>query len=195
MLKKLCLLGASLLLTFPMFAQSFPSAEGTGITLWAGASVSSFNPDYGCPSNSPFQCGNQLIGIAPALHTNGFLFRRVGAEAEARFLHWHGPIGLTESTYLAGPSVYIHSYKKLTFSGRFLIGIGHLDYKNGFGTGNYLAYAPAGVVDYHLRRRWIARVDYEYQLWPSFHGTQSGSGHGGLTPNGFSVGLNYAIWH
>ena len=195
MLKRLCLMGASLLLTLPLTAQTFPSAEGPGISLWAGASVSSFNPDYGCSSNSPFACGSQMIGIAPFVHTNGVLFRRVGAEGEARFLRWHGPAGMTESTYLAGPRVYLLRYKKLMFSGKLLIGDAHFDIKNSPVTGNYLAYAPGGEVDYHLKRRLIARVDYEYQIWPSFQGTQTGGGHGGLTPNGFSVGLSYAVWH
>lgn len=195
MIKKLCLLGASFWLTIPLVAQTFPSAEGPGISLWAGASVSSFNPDYGCSDNSPFACGNQLIGIAPFVHTNGFLFRRVGAVGEARFLHWHGHSGVTESSYLAGPSVYIYRYKKLTFGGKFLIGDAHAEIKNSSNTGNYLTYAPGCMFDYRLKRRLIARVDYEYQLWPSFRGSQPGGGHGGLTPNGFSVGLSYAIWH
>ena len=195
MLKRLCLIGASLLLTIPLTAQTFPAAEGPGISLWAGASVSIFNPDYGCSSNSPFSCGNQLIGIAPYVHTNGFLLRRVGVEGQARFLHWHGPSGLTESTYLAGPRIYLVRYKKLMFTGKFMIGDAHFDIKGATGTGNYLAYAPGAGVDYHIKRRLLARVDYEYQIWPSFQGTQAGSGHGGLTPNGFSVGLSYAIWH
>lgn len=194
MIKRLCLIGASLLLTTPMIAQTLPAAEGSGISLWAGASVSSFNPDYGCASNSPFTCGNQLIGIAPFVHTNGFLLRRVGFEGQARFLHWHGPTGLTESSYLAGPRANLFRYKKLLFSGKFMIGDAHLNIK-GVGNGSYLAYAPGCAVDYRIKRRLFARVDYEYQIWPSFQGAQTGSGHGGLTPNGFSVGLSYGIWH
>ena len=197
MLKRLCLIGASLLLTLPLTAQTFPAAEGPGISLWAGASVSIFNPDYGCSSNTPFTCGSQLIGITPYAHTNGFLFGRVGVEGQARFLHWHGPAGLTESSYMAGPRVYLFRHKKLMFSGKFMIGDARLDIKSssGSGTGNYVAYAPGAAVDYRIKRRLIARVDYEYQFWPSFQSSQAGSGHGGLTPNGFSIGLSYAVWH
>lgn len=196
MLKRLSLVGAFFFLSIPLIAQTVNSAEGSGISLWAGASISMFNPDYGCVSSSPFSCGSQLIGISPFVHTNAFLLRgRVGAEGQARFLHWHGPAGLTESSYMAGPRVYVFHHRNFAFSGKFLIGVGHMDVKSPIGTGNYLAYAPGASVDYRINRRLLARADYEYQLWPSFKGTQTGTGHGGLTPNGFSLGLSYAFWH
>jgi hypothetical protein len=193
MLKKVCLITASLLWSFPLAAQSRPSAEGPGISVWVGASISTFNPDYGCANGSPFSCWNHhLIGITPYAHTKPFLFQRIGAEGEARFLHWHGPEGMSQQSYLAGPRIYLIRYKRLIFNGKFMLGAAHLTLPpTAAGEGTYFAYAPGLDLDYRLARRIALHADYEFQSWPSFKGT--GTGQGGLTPNGLSVGVSYAI--
>jgi hypothetical protein len=191
MLRNLSLLASCLLLSATLLAQSNPSGERGGLTVWAGAEISIFNPDYGCEDSSPFTCWNhQLLGIAPFVDANHLVFQRLGAEGEARFLPWKGPgNGLTQSNYLAGPRVgLLHVKNKFFFTGKFLFGLGHINTPNHSpGTGNYFVYAPGAVFDFKLSKRLIARVDYEYQLWPSF------LGGGGLTPNGFSFGLSYAL--
>jgi hypothetical protein len=86
--------------------------------------------------------------------------------------------------------------KQLRESGKLLAGDARLSLpRGGFGSGNYFAYAPGAIVDYRVSRRLSARVDYEFQVWPSFKGipTTTTSGTGGLTPNGFSFGVSYAI--
>jgi hypothetical protein len=195
MLKNLCLLAAGILLAIPLTAQSFPSAEGPGVSVWVGASISMFNPDYGCDNDSFLSCWNhELLGIAPYAYTNPFLFHRIGAEGEARFLHWHGPRNLTESSYLAGPRVGLYRYKKLLLSGRFLLGEAKLDVGSvSAGSGTYFAYAPGGTLDFRMAKRVSTRIDYEYQRWPTFKGILPGKDHTGLTPNGLSVGVSYAI--
>jgi hypothetical protein len=190
MLKNLSLLSSCLLFSATLFAQSLPSAERSGLSVWAGAEISTFNPDYGCSDSSPFTCwDNQLLGIAPFVDANHLIFQRLGVEGEARFLPWRGPGGLTQSNYLGGPRVGLLQVKRrFFFTGKFLMGLGHIDAPNhGAGSGNYFVYAPGAVMDFRLKKRLIARVDYEYQLWPSF------LGGGGLTPNGFSFGLSYAL--
>jgi|HubBroStandDraft_2_1064218.scaffolds.fasta_scaffold130238_1 hypothetical protein len=193
MRKSFCSIAIVLMLSITLTAQSRPSAEGGGLTVWVGASISSFNPDYGCANNSPFLCfSHQLLGISPYADANHLLFHRVGAEGQARFLHWHGP-ALTEASYMAGPRVNLYRYKKAMLSAKFLVGEGHIQLGSGYqGSGNYFAYAPGAAVDFPLTSRVFGRVDYEYQRWPSFLGSSPG-GHGGLTPNGFSVGLSYVI--
>lgn len=195
MLKNICRLAPSLLLSITLFAQSRPSAEGGRVSVWVGAAVSTFNPDYGCTSNSPFGCwDHQLLGIAPYVDANHLLFNRLGTEGEARFLHWRGPGSLTEASYLAGPRVNLWYYRNMMLSGKMLLGNARISLpNNAAGTGNYFAYAPGATVDFRLTRRAFGRVDYEYQRWPSFHGVVTGSGHGGLTPNGLSFGISYAI--
>src|SRR6516162_8375961 len=47
----------------------------------------------------------------------------------------------------------------------------HIETPNhGKDSGNYFVYAPGTVFDIRLKKRLTARVDYEYQLWPSFAG-------------------------
>jgi opacity protein-like surface antigen len=180
-------------------AQSLPSAEGPSVSIWVGAEISTFNPDYGCSDNSPFMCGGQqLIGIAPYVDANHLFFSRLGAEVESRFLHWRGPgSGLTESSYLVGPRFGLLSLKRSVFlSGKVLVGSANLHLPSGAaGSGSYFAYAPGAVAEFRITRRLTARADYEYQIWPSFKGvaTATTTGTGGLTPNGFSLGVSYAI--
>jgi Outer membrane protein beta-barrel domain len=184
--KCLYLVVSCFLLSVQLTAQTSPAAEGPGISLWVGASFSTFNPDYGCSSNSPFACWNhQLMGISPHAETNAFLFGRIGMEGQARFLHWHGGDGMTINSYMAGPRVRLWNHKNLLFSSKFLFGIAHLDL-DPF-SGNYFAFAPGGSADYRVAKRWTTRLDYEYQIWPGFADS-------GLTPNGLSLGVSYALW-
>ena len=193
MLKKLYIVAAFPLILVPLAAQAPPSAEGSGLTFWTGASVSFFNPDYGCGNNTPVSCwGNMLIGLGPYLDTSSFLFGRIGVEGEARFLRWHGPVSMTQDSYMGGPRVRLFRYKGLHFTGKFLFGLAHLDVPAPLlGGGSYFAFAPGADIDYRLARRLSARVGYEYQRWPEYKRFQGCCG--GLTPNGFSVGISYAI--
>ncbi len=199
MYRFLCIFLSSLLLSATLSAQSLPSAEGPRVSVWVGAELSTFNPDYGCSDNSPFICGGQqLIGVAPLVDANHLFFPRLGAEAQARFLHWRGPgAGLTESSYLAGPRFGLLSFKRTIFlSGKLLVGSANLHLpSSAAGSGTYFAYAPGGVAEFRITRRLTARADYEYQVWPYFKGVPSATttGTGGLTPNGFSLGVSYAI--
>lgn len=53
-------------------------------------------------------------------------------------------------------------------------------------------------MDYRLGRRFYARGEYEYQLWPGFIGPPDAPSTvnrpNGLTPNGFSAGISYRIF-
>lgn len=192
MLKALYLLVVSLLLYIPASAQSAVSAEGRSLSVWVGASISSFNPDYGCLSASPFKCNHQLIGIGPFVDTNPLLFHRVGLEGEARFMKWHGPVGLTESSYLVGPRISLLQKGRFSANIKVLVGIGNIATPNsGKDSGNYFVFAPGASLDYRLNRRFGIRGEYEYQQWPNFRSVITG--HSGLTPNGFSVGISYKV--
>jgi hypothetical protein len=201
MLKVLGLIVLCFLLPAALVAQSFPSAEGRrGMTVWVGGEVSMFNPDWGCKDDSPFTCGGgQLLGFAPFVDANNLLIHRVGVEGEARILHWRGPgQGLTESSYLVGPRVGLFQLKNaIFFSGKFVVGNANITVPNhGPGDGNHLAIAPGFIGEFRLSRRLAMRGEYEYQLWPSFKGvaTSTTSGTGGLTPNGFSLGVSYRLF-
>src|SRR5579864_8672798 len=195
--KKLYSAAAFLLLLVPLTAQVVPSAEGarTPVSFWVGASFSTFNPDYGCANSSPFSCWDRhLIGVGTYLDTNYFLFDRLGTEGEVRLLLWHGPATLIENSYLAGPRVRLLRTRDLSIAGKFLLGRASLDVPGHLlGGGSYFAYAPGVATDYRLTRYLAARVEYEYQRWPSYKPFRGGSnGLGGLTPSGFSFGITGA---
>lgn len=190
----------TLLLSSPVFAQSPVSAVGGNAGLWAGGEISTFNPDYECPSNSPFSCGNQLIGLTALFDLNATT--RWGGEGEARWLHWHGVGGEKESNYLIGPRYRFYQHERFDVWAKLMIGGGWITTPHypqaGSLQGSYFAVAPGITADYHLRDRWTVRADYEYQFWPSFTGPPTFNSSGqlvqhnhGLTPNGFSVGVSY----
>lgn len=191
MSKFLRLIASSLFLASALgFGQSHWSAEGTGTSVWVGAELSSFNPDYGCKSDSPFSCGTkQLVGVSPFVDVNHVLFRRLNFQGQGRFLQWRGPGGgLTEASYMAGPKFSLFHFRSVAFSGKFLVGGAHISLPSQTpGDGQHFAMAPGFIADVKVSRRVMARAEYEYQMWPRF------IGNGGLTPNGFSVGLAYSI--
>ena len=108
---------------------------------------------------------------------------------------FHGPATLIENSYMGGPRVRIFRHRDLTFSGKFLVGEGHLDVPApDLGGGNYFAYAPGAVFDTLVSKHVGLRAEYEYQRWPNYHCFKcTGGATGGLTPNGFSFGVSYAI--
>lgn len=194
--------GYLLLLLLPMalFGQSPQSAVGGEAGFWAAGEMSSFNPDWSCPNNSPFSCGsNQLIGPTALFDFNAHA--RWGAEGEARWLHWHGSQGQTQADYLLGPRYrffqhgHFSGWAKVEMGGGWITAGGYPG--PGGIKGSFFVYAPGGTLSYHLTPRFSLRADYEYQVWPSFVGVPTVSGgtvvqhDHGLTPDGFSIGIAY----
>ncbi len=196
MIKKLCVLFSCVLISASLYAQTSPAAEGRGPSLWVGAGFSTFNPDYGCSSDSPFSCfDRQLVGIAPFADYN-HLAHRIGVEGELRWLSWHAPVsGLSEASYLGGLRYDLVGYKRASLNAKVLAGLGHIKLPaDALGeSGNYFALAPGLTLEYRVTRRVAARADYEYQKWPNFNGGTGGSG--GLSPNGLTFGVSYRLLH
>ncbi|MFP5229274.1 MAG: outer membrane beta-barrel protein [Acidobacteriota bacterium] len=195
--------GIIILLLFPaaLLAQSPQSAVGGTSSLWAGAEMSSFNPDYSCNSNTPLGCQNQLLGPTAFFDFNAR--PKWGVEGEARWLHWDGNGGQIESNYLGGGRYRVLRFGRLDAWLKLLAGAGLITTPGfpaaGSLKGSYFAWVPGGTLEYHLTQRIALRGDYEYQIWPSFAGPPSYNptsgtlvqhAHG-LSPNGFSVGVSY----
>jgi hypothetical protein len=185
-LKKLLVLT---LLLVPVFAYSqvSPATRGGGLNVWVGAEYSNFKPDFGL---------NRLGGFTILGDVNDVFLKKLGFEGEARWLHINEYHGETEANYLGGPRYRLWRYHGLSVYGKFLMGGGLITFPDKAGHGSYFAYAPGGTVEYRLSRRWLARGDYEYQIWPSAPGAEitfPNPSHG-LTPNGFSVGVSYKIF-
>jgi hypothetical protein len=194
MLKKICVLTAtSLLFAASLLAQTVPSAIRGALSLSAGAEGSNFNPDWGCANSSIFSCGiNHLWGVAVVFDAD-HIWRRVGVEGEARWLHWAGPPGvLRDSNYLLGPRYLAYRRRGLEADVKCLMGGSWTTLPYGAGSGSYFTIAPGGTLEYGITKKLVVRGDYEYQIWPSFSGI-AGLPNKGLTPNGFSAGVKYRL--
>jgi YD repeat-containing protein len=190
---------ALVLLPAALIAQSPKSAIGGEAGLWAGAEASYFNPGYSCSGNWVWNCSHNQAGVAALTDFN--LTSRIGAEGEARWLHWDGLGNMTESNYLLGPHYRAFRAGHFSLWVKVLLGGGWITTPNypqvDSLKGSYFMYSPGGTVNYRLTRKIVVRADYEYQIWPSFQAPTTYTGatavphNGPLTPNGFSLGVAY----
>jgi opacity protein-like surface antigen len=181
------LIGTLPLLSFvPAQAQVVPSAYRSPHVLWVGGEYSNMKASF------PYQSNQRLsgVGVFADYKMSGF----VGIEGDARFLHFGGFEGSTESSYLAGPKAYFLTRGKWQPYAKMLVGVGSIHYPFAIGNASYLALAPGGGVGYRLGRRWMLRGEYEYQMWLDSPGFANEPKHE-LTPNGFNVGLAYRVFH
>ena len=174
-----------------LLAQSEHAAT-SAIPVEVGAEFSTFNSDWGCNSSAPFACwGNELLGLGVVGDVN-HIVGKIGVEGEARWLHWGGPAdNVSQSNYLVGPRYPIYRLGNALFLIKLPVGVSHMS-STSLGTGNYFTLAPGGTMEYRLNKRVMARVGYEYQIWPSFSGKPN-LPNNGLTPNGFSAGVSYRL--
>lgn len=180
-----------------LHSQVAPSAHRERRGLWAGAEFSDFNPDYGCANNFPFACSHDLLGVGAVAEYHAL--SRVSLDGEVRWLPWNGPGGETESTYLAGPGFQLRSWSNLSLEANILFGGAKISVPSGSGIN--FAYAPGVDLSYTYAEHWKWFVAYQYQFWPSFTTAPSVSSSGqtvehnhGLTPNGFSAGIQYRLF-
>ena len=107
-----------------------------------------------------------------------------------RWLREHSFVGITQDTYLFGPRVPIHEFKRLGAVpyGKALVGLGKMNFEYKEAYGRFTDLALGGGVDLNLSRHWSVRaVDFEYQFWPNWI-------NGTLKPYGASAGLAYRIF-
>jgi len=160
-------------------AQVVPAAVGSPFRLQAGALGSMYQPDYAdefIAQTSP----NRLYGVGAFFDVR--LNRWVQIEGEGHWLRFNQYRGINEDNYLIGPRVAPWEFHGLVPYGKVLVGLG----TGSFLTGNTLAAAYGGGLDYHLNRRFTLRcVDFEYEWW-NVNPT--------LNPYGGSVGIAYRIF-
>lgn len=183
-IKKLFIL-SFLLTAATVYAQVARSVTGGGSSIWVGGEYSSFAPDYGSA---------RINGLGATFDFN--VTPKIGAIGEARWLHWAGASdgGETQSDYLAGGKYRFYRFRKFDLNAKFLLGGVWIKFPNSIGSGSYFAYAPGAFVDYRLNRKFMIRGGYEYQLLPTAPNIP-GYPSNGLTPNGFTAGVEYHIFH
>jgi hypothetical protein len=168
-------------------AQVSPSAYRGKMSLTAGGFASGFQPDYaggGVPGTSPYR----LYGFGA--YADLRMTRWISVEAEMRWLRENSFVGITQDTYLFGPRVPIHEYKRLGAVpyGKALVGLGKMDFEYKEAYGRFTDVALGGGVDLNLSKRWSVRAfDFEYQFWPNWI-------NGTLQPYGASAGVAYRIF-
>jgi len=173
------------LLHLSVRAQVVPAAFGPADSIWVGAEYSNVHASF------PYQSNQRLSGLGVFA---GFNLRgRVGLEGDARFLHFGGFYDSTESSYLAGPKVYLFKKGRFQPYGKFLVGVGKIHYPFDIGDASYFALAPGGGASYRLSHRWMVRAEYEYQIWPDSPGYPN-EPHHPLTPNGVQLGLAFKLF-
>jgi len=175
----LCLVGG-FLSPARLSAQAAPAVRGGGQSLWGGAELSRYSPDFG-PSQ-------RLVGGAGYFDLDWN--SRYAVEGEARFLRFRGFAGEFQDNYLIGPKVVVFFHGRFRPYAKALVGLGKINFPYKIGSGTYFAIAPGAGVDYRLTRRIALRAEYEYQFWPSAPGVV-GEPSNGLKPNGVNLGFAY----
>jgi hypothetical protein len=161
-------------------AQSRPAAYKSGLSLSAGGEASAFQPDF-AGGSTPQTSPNRLYGIGTYVDLK--ITRWAQLEAEARWLRFNEYLGISENTYLIGPIVPIHTYKRrFTPYAKGLVGFG----TGTLFTGRATTYAFGGGLDYRLNKRFSLRGDFEYERWRVHPAA--------LQPYGVSVGVTYKIF-
>jgi opacity protein-like surface antigen len=164
------------------FAQLNRSVIGGDGAFWAGGEFSSFTTDYGAANiNGPTAIFD--LNVTP----------KIGVVGEASWKHWHGNGGQTHSDYLIGGKYRAYRFRRFDFNAKFLLGGVWVRFPFDIGSGSYFAMAPGGFVTYRLTDRFKLRADYEYQILPAAPNIP-GQPNNGLTPSGFSVGVEYMVF-
>lgn len=195
---------ALILLPGALLAQSAQSVVGGESSLWAGADISTYNPDYGCASDMPFGCFSAQVR-GPGAFFDFNIHPKWGAVGEARWMNWNGHDHEKISNYLLGGRYRALEYHRLDLWGKLLLGGGWITTPGypeaGSLKGSYFAYVPGADFEYALTHRLKLHGGYEYEIWPSFAGPPTYSSstgaviehNSGLTPNGFALGVSYRI--
>lgn len=157
-------------------AQVAPSGHKGGASLTVGAMGSGEALDYG---------QRKMLGITAFADLD--THRRIGLEAEARWLEFHQTANVHAETYSVGAR-YHFDFGRFEPYVKGLIGIGQFNFSYNYGTGTYLVATGGAGVDYQLTPRlsWRA-VDFEYQDWPQFT-------YGAMNTAAVSSGLRFRIF-
>jgi hypothetical protein len=158
----------------PAFTQVAESANAGGYSIWVGGGVSGYYLQYG---------GQKNLGITGYVDADSV--RRLGIEAEGRWLDFHQTNNIHAETYLAGLRYHFNAGRFQPYA-KGLAGLGTFNFTYNYAHGRYFVIAPGGGLDYRVNRRLSARADFEYQYWPQFT-------FGPMSSAGVSIGVRYLL--
>lgn len=185
------LLAASL----PLFSQVAPAATEGGLQQWTiGSGFSVFSPDFG-----PGRLAGGTLWIEDSLNRLPSFLDGISIAVKARDLSLETsskePVLRVDTA--GGGAIYKWSrYKNFRPYAEVTVGLGNIDYLTS-GTERYhqsrTVTSMGGGCDIRVFRSVWARADYEYEYWPNFWITKTGSPYGAsLNPQGLTIG---AIYH
>jgi len=180
----LFVLGAAL----PAIAQVAYSAEEAKQPFTVGAGFSNFSDDWGI--TNPRQSGITMWADWRVPHVPPTL-RGLGIEFEGRDINFSTPSDLPGhrmDTALGGPMYEWRGRGRIRPFGKFLMGIGSIDFPFTGSTYNHdtrTVLEPGGGADMRFWTRFSVRAEYDYQFWRQIFGPND------LNPQGISVGVVY----
>jgi opacity protein-like surface antigen len=171
----------------PAFSQVTYSAEEGKLPFTVGVGFSNFSDDWGV--KNPRQDG-VTVWLDWRLPHMPPVLRGLGLEAEGRDLNWATPSyisGHRMDTALAGPAYEWRRKGRIRPFGKYLLGIGSIDFPNGtpYTHDTRTVYELGGGADVRFWKRFSARGEYDYQWWHQIFGFHD------LTPSGVTVGVVY----
>jgi Outer membrane protein beta-barrel domain len=157
-------------------AQVVPSGDEGGMSIAAGAMGAGSYVQYG---------ESKMLGLTGFVDVN--THRRLGIEAEGKWLEWRQNNDVHIETYSIGGR-YRFSFGRWVPYAKGLVGFGHFNFPYNLATGSYLVVTGGAGVDLRLSRRISWRVaDIEYQDWPQFT-------FGNMTTTSVSTGIKVGIY-
>jgi len=162
--------------TRPATAQVVESGNKGGYTVSAGVAGSGFTLQYG---------QRKMLGITGFVDVD--TRRRLGFEAEGRWLEFHQTANVHAETYSIGPRYHLNFGRFQPYA-KGLVGFGSFNFPYNYAHGRYFVVTAGGGMDYRLTRRITIRAaDVEYQDWPQFT-------YGSMTSLGVSAGIRIGIF-
>jgi hypothetical protein len=144
----------------PRVAQAQVQAPGDqgGLILSAGAMGSGYTIQYG---------QRKMAGITAFVDAD--TKRRLGIEAEGRWLEYFQTANVHVETYSIGGRYHFDAGRRFEPYAKGLVGFGDFNFPYNYASGRYLVVTAGGGLDFHWTPRVTIRaVDFEYQDWPQF---------------------------
>lgn len=159
-----CVLLLLLIASFFLFAagvvraQVVESGNQGGLNVTAGGLGSAEYVEYG---------SRKMVGITGFVDVD--THRRLGIEAEGRWLEWRQTANVHLETYSIGGRYHFDVGSRWEPYVKGLVGFGDFNFPYNLATGRYLVVTAGAGVDMRLTPRiYFRAADFEYQDWPQF---------------------------
>ena len=138
-------------------AQTVYEGDQGGLKISAGSTGSGSYVQYG---------QQKLLGLAAVADFD--TKRRIGVEAEGRWLEYHQTSNVHVETYSVGAR-YHFDVGRLQPYAKGLVGLGNFNFPYSYAHGRYLVLTGGGGLDFHWTNRiYVRAADVEFQDWPQF---------------------------